>query len=35
MESYLGFKGITIDKVEREECIYDTNQSIDNEWLNK
>jgi hypothetical protein len=34
MQKSLDELGIVYDKVEIEECIYDTNESVDNTWLN-
>jgi len=33
-KSYLESEKIEFDKIEVEECIYDTNESVDNSWLN-
>ena len=33
-KAFLGIGGIEYDKVEIEECIYDSNVSLDNLWLN-
>jgi hypothetical protein len=35
MTSYLKDNNILYDKVEIEECIYDTNENIDKNWLKK
>jgi hypothetical protein len=35
MELILDSMEINYDKIEIEECIYDSNQIIDNMWINK